>query len=129
MQQKANEKAEDQKKKLEDFIARFSANASKAAQATSRKKALDKITIEEIKPSNRKYPFIKFDLNREPGKDILKVENLSYVSPMGETLFANLSFSLHKDEKMAIIGFDDIAKTKLLEILMGITQPSTGKVT
>lgn len=127
--QKANEKAEDQKKKLQEFIARFSANASKSSQATSRKKALEKITIEEIKPSNRKYPFIRFDLNREPGKDVLKVENISYTNENGETLFANLSFTMHGGEKMVLIGPDDIAKTKLLEILMGITKPTTGKVT
>ena len=129
MQQKQNAKAEDQKKKLEEFIARFSANASKSSQATSRKKALEKITIDEIKPSNRKYPFIRFNLNREPGKDILKVENLSYKTPDGETLFENLSFSIHRDEKVALIGPDDIAKTRLLQILMGELEPTSGTVT
>lgn len=128
LQQKTNEKLEDQKKKLEDFIARFSANASKSSQATSRKKALEKISIEDIKPSNRKYPYIRFVLNREPGKDILSVENLTYKTPEGETLFENVSFSIHRDEKVALIGPDDIAKTKLMEILMGITQPTSGKV-
>ena len=128
LQQKTNEKLEDQKKKLEDFVARFSANASKSSQATSRKKALEKITIEDIKPSNRKYPYIRFALNREPGKDILTVENLTYKTPEGETLFENLSFSVHKDEKVAIIGPDDIAKTRLMDILMGNLQPTSGTI-
>ena len=129
LQQKQNSKAEDQKKKLEEFIARFSANASKSSQATSRKKALEKIVIEDIKPSNRKYPFIRFNLNREPGKDILKVENLSYKTPDGETLFEKLSFSIHKEEKVVLIGPDDIAKTRLFEILIGKIKPTTGTVT
>lgn len=126
--QKQNAKAEDRKKQLEAFVAKFSANASKSSQATSRKKMLEKINIEEIQPSNRKYPFIRWELNREPGKDILKVEDLSYVSENGEQLFANLNFSIHKGEKVAILGQDDIAKTKFFEILMGITKPTTGSV-
>ena len=126
LQQKSNEKLEDQKKKLEDFVARFSANASKSSQATSRKKALEKITIDDIKPSNRKYPYIRFELNREPGKDLLTVDNLSYITPDGEKLFENLSFSIHKDEKVALIGADDIAKTKLMDILMGRLEPTSG---
>ena len=129
LQQRQNEKAEDKKKKLEQFIARFSANASKSSQATSRKKALEKISIDEIKPSNRKYPFIRFDLNREPGKDILRVENLTYKNEQGEVLFENLSFSIHRNEKVALVGPDDIAKTKLLDILFGKLKPTSGKVT
>ena len=129
LQQRQNAKAEDKIKQLQEFIARFSANASKSSQATSRKRALDKISIEEIKPSNRKYPFIRFDLNREPGKDILKVEDLTYVTPSGETLFQNVSFSLHKGEKLALIGQDDIAKTRMLEIILGKLEPTSGKVT
>ena len=128
LQQKSNAKLEDQKKKLEEFVARFSANASKSSQATSRKKALEKITIEDIKPSNRKYPYIRFDLNREPGKDILTVENLTYKTPEGETLFENVSFSIHRDEKVALIGPDDIAKTRLLDILNGDLEPTSGTV-
>ena len=128
LQQKANAKLEDQKKKLEDFIARFSANASKSSQATSRKKALEKITIEDIKPSNRKYPYIRFKTNREPGKDILTVENLSYTTPEGEVLFENLSFSIHRDEKVALTGPDDIAKTRLMDILIGDLNPTSGTV-
>ncbi|MCK5866962.1 MAG: ABC-F family ATP-binding cassette domain-containing protein [Mycoplasmataceae bacterium] len=128
LQQKVNEKLEDKKKKLEEFVARFSANASKSSQATSRKKALEKITIDDIKQSNRKYPYIRFDLNREPGKDIVKATNVSYTTNDGETLFSNLSFSIHRNEKVALIGLDDIAKTKLLQILMGLEKPTTGEV-
>lgn len=128
LQSKQNAKKEDQIKKLQEFIARFSANASKSSQATSRKKALEKITLDEIKPSNRKYPYIRWDLNREPGKDLLRVENLSYKTPEGEVLFSNLTFIIHANEKVALIGPDDIAKTKLLEILNGDLKPTTGSV-
>jgi ATPase subunit of ABC transporter with duplicated ATPase domains len=117
---------EEKKKKLEEFIARFSANASKSSQATSRKKTLEKINIEEIKPSNRKYPFINFELNREPGKQILKVNNLTYINKKGETLFQNLNFSIYKNEKVALVGQNNIAKTKLLDILMNKIQPTSG---
>ena len=129
LQQKQNAKAEEKIKQLQEFIARFSANASKSSQATSRKKALEKIDINQIKPSNRKYPFIKFELNREPGKDILKVDSLTYKTPAGETLFENVSFSLHRGEKMAILGQDDIAKTKMLEIIIGLEKQTSGTVT
>ena len=128
LQQKSNKKAEEKYKKLEEFIARFSANASKSSQATSRKKSLEKIKIEEILPSNRKYPFIRFDLNREPGKDILKVENLTYTNQNGETLFENVSFSINRNEKVALIGVDDIIKTKLMDLLIGNLKPSSGKI-
>ncbi|MBN0919346.1 ABC-F family ATP-binding cassette domain-containing protein [[Mycoplasma] gypis] len=128
MQKQANLKKEEQAAKLKEFIARFSANASKSRQATSRKKALEKIVIDEIKPSSRKYPFINFDLNRAPGKQILEVENLTYVNDKGETLFENVSFTLKPGEKLAIIGDDDLAKTKLLEIIMGIVKPTSGTV-
>ncbi len=128
LQSRANSKKEDQIKKLQDFVTRFSANASKSSQATSRKKALDKITLDEIKPSNRKYPYIRWDLNRDPGKDQVRVDNLTYVTPEGETLFQNVSFILHKGDKMALIGQDDIAKTRLIEILNGTLQPTEGKV-
>lgn len=126
--QRQNEKKEEQMKKLQEFIARFSANAKRSSQATSRKKALDKINLEEIKPSNRRYPFIRFDLNRQTGKDILSVNNLSYINNQGEKLFENVSFTLKANEKMVIVGQDDVAKTKLLEILMNLTKPTTGEV-
>ncbi|UVD81647.1 ATP-binding cassette domain-containing protein [Mycoplasma iguanae] len=128
MQKNQNAKKEDQIAKLQAFIARFSANASKSSQATSRKKALEKITLDEIKPSSRKYPFIRFDIFTRPGKQILEVQDLSYVSKTGETLFSNLNFSLSNGEKLALLGEDDIAKTKLLEILLGLEKPTSGEV-
>ncbi|TPR54334.1 ABC-F family ATP-binding cassette domain-containing protein [Metamycoplasma neophronis] len=128
MQQKQNLRKEEQAQKLREFIARFSANASKSKQATSRKKLLEKIVIDELKPSSRKYPYINFDLNRLPGKQILSVENLTYVNDAGETLFENVSFTIRPGDKMVIIGNDDIAKTRLLEILMGRRQPTSGTV-
>lgn len=124
----SNVKKEAQIEKLKTFIARFSANASKSRQATSRKKLLDKIVLDEIKPSNRKYPYIAWDLCRELGKDILTVENLSYKNNKGEFLFQNLNFTLNRGEKLVILGDDDIAKTKLLECLVGETKPTTGIV-
>ncbi|MEE3928237.1 ATP-binding cassette domain-containing protein [Mycoplasmopsis ciconiae] len=124
----SNDKKEAQIEKLKDFIARFSANASKSRQATSRKKLLDKITLDEIKPSNRKYPYVRWDMNRDHGKQILNVENLSYTNEKGQTLFKNISFSLNPGEKMVIIGEDDIAKTRLLQILAGELQPTSGSV-
>ncbi|UUM19409.1 ABC-F family ATP-binding cassette domain-containing protein [Mycoplasma sp. 1018B] len=128
LMKQSNAKKEQQIEKLKEFIARFSANASKSKQATSRKKSLEKITLDEIKPSNRKYPYINWDINREPGKDILEVENLTYIDENGKTLFANLNFTLSKGEKMVVIGEDDIAKTKLLECLIGKIKPSSGTI-
>lgn len=128
MLKQSNVKKEAQIEKLKEFIARFSANASKSKQATSRKKLLDKITLDEIKPSNRKYPYIKWDMNRDHGKQILSVENLTYINEKGETLFENVSFSLNPGEKMVIIGEDDIAKTRLLQILVGELEPTSGTV-
>ncbi|SYV90240.1 unspecified ABC transporter ATP-binding subunit, partial [Metamycoplasma alkalescens] len=128
MQQKTNLRKEEQAQKLKEFIARFSANASKSKQATSRKKLLEKIVIDEIKPSSRKYPFIKFDLNRTPGKQILNVKNLTYINENNDILFENVSFSLKSGDKMVIIGNDDIAKTRFLEILIGKRKPASGTV-
>ena len=128
LQQRQNAKKEEQIKALKAFVARFSANASKSSQATSRKKSLEKIELDEIKPSNRKYPYIRWDLNRPVGKDILRVDNLGYTAENGEVLFDNVSFILGNKDKLAIIGPDDIAKTVLLEILMGIKQPTSGEV-
>ena len=128
MQQKLNLKKEEQAAKLKEFIARFSANASKSKQATSRKKLLEKIEIDEIKPSSRKYPFIKFDINRPLGKQILKVEGLTYKNELGETLFENVSFNLKAGDKLAIVGDDDIAKTKFLEIIFGKIKPLSGTI-
>ena len=129
LQSKQNSKKEDQIKQLEDFVRRFSANASKSSQATSRKKALDKITLDDIKPSTRKYPYIRWDLNREPGKDMVRAEGISYTTKDGEVLFENVSFIIHRDEKVVLVGDDDVAKTKILEILNGTTKPTSGTVT
>ncbi|WP_029513527.1 ABC-F family ATP-binding cassette domain-containing protein [Mycoplasmopsis primatum] len=128
LMKQSNAKKEVQIEKLKQFIARFSANASKSRQATSRKKSLEKITLDEIKPSNRKYPYINWDIHRAPGKDILEVKDLTYVNSKGETLFENVSFTLARGEKMVVIGDDDIAKTKFLECLMGITEPTNGTI-
>lgn len=120
----ANKKKEQKIKELEDFIARFSANASKSKQATSRKKSLEKIELEEILPSNRKYPFINFTLNRELGKDVLTVDNLSKEID-GVKVLNNISFAINKDDKIVLLG-DDIAKTTLLKILVGEIEPDSG---
>ncbi|MFN8309188.1 MAG: ATP-binding cassette domain-containing protein [Chitinophagales bacterium] len=115
----ANKKAEDRIRELQDFIRRFSANASKSRQATSRKKALDKINLEEIKPSSRKYPGIIFNnMLREAGNEILEVKNLSK-SVNGELLFSNVSFQLKKGDKVALIGDNSLAISALLNVLSG----------
>ncbi len=111
-----NRKVEEKRKELEAFVARFSANASKSRQATSRKKLLEKLTIDEIKPSNRKYPFINFKPEREPGDQILEVSQLSLAQD-GVQLFTNLSFRLNKGDKVAVIGRDDVAISALFSVL------------
>lgn len=126
LQKQSNIKKQEQIEKLQAFIARFSANASKSKQATSRKKALEKITLDEIIPSTRKYPFIRFEVKKNPGKQILEVENLGYKDSTGAILFSNLSFTLKPGDKLAVIGDDDIAKTKLLDILSGVEKNYTG---
>ncbi|ADQ90422.1 ABC-F family ATPase [Mesomycoplasma hyopneumoniae] len=129
LQKNANAKKEEQIAKLEAFIAKFSANASKSAQATSRKKSLEKIQLEEIKPSSRKYPYIRFGVFPRPGKQVLNVENLSYKNPLtGNFLFQNISFSLLPGQKMVIFAEDDLVKTKLLEILTGKEMPTSGTI-
>ncbi|MBU4690561.1 ATP-binding cassette domain-containing protein [Mycoplasma sp. ES3157-GEN-MYC] len=122
-----NAKKEVQIEKLKQFIARFSANKSKSRQATSRKKSLEKISLDEIKPSNRKYPYINWEINREPGKDILEVEGLCY-EENGKKMFQNVSFTLSRGEKMVLIGDDDIAKTRFLECILGLKKPTSGSV-
>ncbi|MBS1619331.1 MAG: ATP-binding cassette domain-containing protein [Bacteroidetes bacterium] len=125
----ANKKAEDRIKELQDFIRRFSANASKSRQATSRKKALEKINLEEIKPSSRKYPGIIFNnMLREPGNEILEVRNLSKVVN-GETLFKNVSFTMKRGDKIALVGDNSLAVTALLNILNGTDKDYTGTFT
>lgn len=123
-----NKKMEDKVKELQDFIRRFSANASKSKQATSRKKALDKINIDEIKPSNRKYPAILFNnQSREAGDQILTVENLSY-ELNGELLFSNITFTVNKGDKIALISDNSLATTALHRILSGNESNFKGQI-
>lgn len=121
-----NKKVEEKRQALLDFIARFSANASKSRQATARKKALEKLTIEDIQPSNRKYPGIIFQPLREVGNQILNVENLGKAVD-GRVLFDKLSFSIHKGEKIAFLSRDPLAVTSFFEIINGNATPDKGK--
>lgn len=121
-----NKKVEDKRQALIDFIARFSANASKSRQATARKKALEKLTIEEIEPSNRKYPGIIFQQLREVGNQILNVENLSK-SIDGRQLFSKISFSVNKGDKIAFVSRDPLAVTQFFEIINGMGTADDGK--
>jgi len=122
-----NKKVEDRRKELMDFIARFSANASKSKQATSRKKALEKLNIEQLKPSNRKYPGIVFKPEREVGDQILKVDGLTCIEE-GKTLFGKLSFMLNKGDKVGFISKDQMAIHSLFDCLAGIKNPTSGSV-
>lgn len=124
----ANKKAEEKKKELQEFIARFSANASKSRQATSRRKLLEKIDLSEIQPSTRKYPAIIFQQKRTAGDQILNVENLSYAQN-GEVLFKGLDFFVNKGDKIAILSKDSLAVSSLFKILVGELKPSVGKFT
>ena len=121
-----NKKNEDKRKELLDFIARFSANASKSKQATSRKKALEKLVIEDIQPSNRKYPGIIFQPLREVGNQILNVEQLSK-SVNGRKLFEKVNFSINKGDKIALLSKDPLAVTHFFEIINGHSTADTGK--
>jgi ATPase subunit of ABC transporter with duplicated ATPase domains len=123
-----NKKAEEKRKELLEFIARFSANASKSRQATSRKKLLDKLVLQEIKPSNRKYPAIIFNMERMPGDQILKVDNLSYQSPEGQTFLNNISFKFNKNDKIFVFSQNSQAVTALLGILAGEKQSASGTI-
>ncbi len=120
-----NKKKEERIQELKNFVARFSANLSKSAQATSRKKSLEKIQLDEIIPSTRKYPFIGFEIEKSLGKDVLEAENLS-VSLDGKKLFENVSFIFNRGDKIALLGKNDLAKTALLKILAGELKPDTG---
>ncbi len=123
----SNKKKEEKIKELEDFIRRFSANASKSKQATSRKKALEKITLEEIKPSSRKYPYIHFDIEKSLGKEVISLEKINY-SVDGKTILKNVNLTIYPDSKIALIGENEIAKTALLGIIAGIIQPDSGTI-
>lgn len=127
--QDANKKAEDKKKELEDFIRRFSANASKSKQATSRQKLLEKLTIEDIKPSSRKYPYIAFKPEREVGDQILRVEGLSKKAEDGSYLFKDISFAVNKGDKIAFLGKNTVAISALFDILMEETKADAGTFT
>ena len=122
-----NKKKEEKIKELQEFIARFSANASKSKQATSRKKSLEKIQLEEIKASNRKYPYIDFKPDREPGKEILTVTNLCK-SVNGEEVLKNISFSVKADNKIAVLSDNELATTLLFQILAGEVEPDSGEI-
>lgn len=128
LQANANAKKEEKIKELQEFIARFSANASKSKQATSRKKQLEKITLDDIKLSSRKYPFIKFEMERELGNDLVKVENVSHTID-GEKILDNVSFIIRPGEKVALLSRNDLATTTLMQILAGEIEPDEGTVT
>lgn len=123
-----NKKMEDKRKELQDFVERFSANASKSRQATSRKKLLDKLVIENIQPSTRKYPGIIFRPDRDCGDQILNIENLSKHSPEGQLLFSNVSFTLLKGDKVAILSREHSAITAFMDIIAGEAKPDSGVV-
>ena len=123
-----NKKMEQKRKEMMEFIQRFSANASKSRQATSRKKALEKLKLEDIQPSSRKYPFINFKPEREPGDQILHVENLSAKGVDGQILFDNVTFTMNKGEKIALLSRDSAAMTALFEILAGEQEPAFGTI-
>ena len=121
----ANKKKEEKIKELQEFIQKFSANASKAKQATSRKRALEKIELDEIRPSSRKYPFIDFRPNRTIGNEVLQVENLSKTID-GVKILDNISFTLGHDDKVAFVGSNEVAKNVLFSILMDEMEPDSG---
>lgn len=121
----ANKKAEDKRKELMEFIARFSANASKSRQATSRRKLLEKINLDDIQPSNRRYPAIIFQQKRTAGDQILQIENLSY-SMNGATMFRNLDLYVNKGDKIAVLSKESLAITSFFRILAGELKPDTG---
>ncbi|MCR5417956.1 MAG: ATP-binding cassette domain-containing protein [Lachnospiraceae bacterium] len=123
----ANKKKEEKIKELQEFISRFSANASKSKQATSRKRALEKIELEEIRPSSRKYPYIDFRPDREIGNEVLFVEDLTKTIN-GEKVLDHITFHVGREDKIALVGGNELAKTTLLQILMGEMEPDEGTV-
>lgn len=124
--QNQRQKAEEKRKELEEFIRRFSANVAKSRQTTSRKKMLEKLNVEEIKPSTRKYPGIIFQMDREPGNQILEVKGLRAEAEDGTVLFDNLNFTVEKEEKVVFLSRDPRAMTALFEIINGNAQPAAG---
>lgn len=127
LRENANAKKEEQIKELQEFIARFSANASKSKQATSRKKMLDKITLDDIQPSSRRYPFVQFKPEREIGNDLLQVDSVS-VTIDGKKVLDNISFTLNRDDKVAFVAENDLVTTTLFKVIMGDLKPDTGTV-
>ena len=127
LQSQQNAKKEEQIKELQEFIARFSANASKSKQATSRKKMLDKITLDDIQPSSRRYPFVQFKPEREIGNDLLQVDGVS-VTIDGKKVLDNISFTLNRDDKVAFVAENDLVTTTLFKVIMGDLKPDTGTV-
>ncbi|MDM5199149.1 ATP-binding cassette domain-containing protein [Fictibacillus enclensis] len=125
MAQEQNKKKEEKIKELQNFVARFSANASKSKQATSRKKLLEKISLDDIRPSTRKYPYVNFSIDREIGNDLLRVEGLSKTIE-GEQVLNNVSFTMNKGDKIAFTGKNEIAVTSLFKILMGEMEADSG---
>lgn len=126
LQRESNKKKEEKIKELQAFIQRFSANASKSKQATSRKKQLDKITLDDIRPSNRKYPFLHFKPEREAGKQLLTVDRLTKTVE-GEKVLDELSFVVNKGDKIAFVGPNGLPKSMLFEVLMGKAEPDAGE--
>ena len=119
-------KAEEKKKQLEEFIRRFSANVAKSKQTTSRKKMLEKLNVEEIRPSSRKYPGIIFQMEREPGNQILEVEGLKALDNEGNVLFDNVSFNVEKGQKVVFLSHNPKAMTALFEIINGNKEAEAG---
>ena len=124
--QNQKQKAEEKRKELEEFIRRFSANVAKSRQTTSRKKMLEKLNVEEIRPSSRKYPGIIFQMEREPGNQILEVENLKAVDTDGTVLFDHVNFNIEKGEKVVFLSHNPKAMTALFEIINGKREPDQG---
>jgi len=122
----ANKKAEEKKKELQEFISRFAANASKSKQATSRRKLLDKINVEDIQPSTRRYPAIIFQQERQAGDQILEIKNLSY-SNADKTLFSGLDLFVNRGDKIAVLSKDSLATTSFYQILMDELKPDSGE--
>ena len=123
----SNKKKEEKIKELQEFIARFSANASKSKQATSRKKSLEKIELDEIKPSNRKYPYIDFKPDRLQGKEILEIKNITKTIN-GKKILDNISFTVKREDKIAILSDNEIMKTILFQIISGKMEPDSGEI-
>jgi ATPase subunit of ABC transporter with duplicated ATPase domains len=123
----SNKKKEEKIKELEDFIRRFSANASKSKQATSRKKSLEKIELDEIKPSSRKYPYINFEVEKKLGREVISLENINYTIE-GKVILKDFNLTLRPEDKVVLIGSNEIAKTALLNIISGNIKPDSGTI-